>query len=239
MLVKGLMTQMSGSLGGITAAHAKGGTYLRARTIPVNPASAYQGQVRNAVTQLAQAWGQSLTPAQRAAWDLYGANVTTTNRTGDVINLSGQQWFIATNTPRLQAVSKLSASLTVVEDAPVIFDRGDPGSLTIDSIGEAGGISITVGGSPDWAADADAIAFVYVGRPIGAGRNFFAGPYRLALAEPGNVVPVTSLDLDDVTLTNEAWTITEGQAVAVAVAVQQADGRLSSRIRLGPAPVDA
>ncbi|KKM06452.1 hypothetical protein LCGC14_1743870, partial [marine sediment metagenome] len=48
MLFKsGLITQGSGSIGGLTASHNRGGMYFRARTIPTNPATSFQTVVRN------------------------------------------------------------------------------------------------------------------------------------------------------------------------------------------------
>lgn len=241
MLVKGVMTQMSGSLGGITAGHAQGGIYLRARAIPVNPSSTYQAQIRSAMTAMATRWTQTLTAAQREAWALYGANVATTNRLGDVIFLSGQQWYIACNVPRVGGDAKISGiSTPIVDDAPTTFDRGDPGALGITTLGEAGGLALAIGGAPAWAAIDDAYILVYQGKPISAGRNFFAGPYRLVTIEPGDsVTPLTSITVPAAAFTAAGWTITEGQRCAFAAAVTYPDGRLTSRVRLGPEDVAA
>jgi hypothetical protein len=234
MLVKGLMTQMSGSLGGVTAGHAKGGMYLRARSVPVNPASTYQQQVRAAVASLSQAWGTSLTPVQRAAWNAYGSNVSTTNSVGDTIFLSGQSWYIACNTPRLQADAKLGATLGRIDDAPTVYDRGDTGVIGISDFTETIGLEFTIAGAPDWAADAAAFALIFQGLPGSAGRQFFGGPWRLVQVVPGNAVAITTMQATAADLTTGGWTLTQGQSIAAAVAIAQPDGRLSARQRFGP-----
>ena len=94
MLIKSqLITQASGSIGGLVGSHNAGGMYFRARTIPVNPGSAAQIAVRNIVAQLTAAWTADLTAAQRTAWQTYADNVPTTNRLGDSINIPASSAF--------------------------------------------------------------------------------------------------------------------------------------------------
>lgn len=235
MLIKsGLLTQMSGSIGGMTGSHNRGGLYLRARSIPVNTNTARQVAVRSAITSLTSAWNQSLTATQRAAWNLYGSNVLVPGALGDPIQLSGQNQYIRSNTPRLQA------GLARIDAAPTVFDLGDPGSLSLTSIANTtNSIVVAIGDAPAWAADDDATLLMYQGRPQNAGRLSFNGPYRFVGTFAGNsTTPVTSADTGLAPFALP-YTIAAGQSNAIFCRVSQADGRLSGRVKLGPIIVSA
>jgi len=79
----GGVVQMSGSIAGNTYARNRYGNYVRARTKPVNPKTDRQSVIRTAMQLLTTRWAQTLTAAQRTAWNLYASNVNMTNFTGD------------------------------------------------------------------------------------------------------------------------------------------------------------
>lgn len=171
MLFRGLLVgAASGKMGALVASHNKGGQYMRARVTPSGAvATPAQGVVRNAMSSLATAWSQDLTADQRLAWADYALNVPGTNRIGDPIQLSGQNWYIACNVPRLQA------GLPRVDDAPTIFDRGTPlfPSLGVVQNDTAG--TITFGGTITAAAS----ILVYQGHPFNIGRSKYYGSFQL------------------------------------------------------------
>lgn len=234
MLVKGIMTQMSGSLGGITAGHAKGGMYLRARAIPVNPNTGFQVQVRAAMTMSVNRWTETLTSAQRNAWNTYGANTPTVNRVGDTINLSGQQWYNAANVPRGQALSKLpitASTLTPVDDAPVIFDRGDFTTPSMGNPSTSIGAQLTFGDSDSWVSEPGSALLVYQGRPHNGSRTYFGGPWRLIHVIQGSsgTPPTSPATITVAEFANNGFALVAGQFVPFAYAVTRADGRISTR----------
>lgn len=232
-----LVTQMSGSVAGTTYAHTKSGLYQRARSIPVNPNSGNQLEVRAAMTSLVAAWTEILTAAQRTAWDLYAANVPVVNTLGDSFNLSGQNWYIAANVPRLQAISKLAATIARIDDAPTIFDRGDFTTPTFVA-DEVTGIDVTYTNSDAWAAAVENVLLVYQGRPQNPSRNFFKGPWRLIGQVEGAVVPPTPpLNISAATLASLGFVISDAQREWLAFAVSRSDGRLSTRRLVGPETV--
>jgi len=57
--------QYSGSLGNLTYSHNLGGQYIRARSIPVNPNTERQGQVRSFLANWASNWTNLLIQVQR------------------------------------------------------------------------------------------------------------------------------------------------------------------------------
>jgi len=186
-----LVTQASGSIGGMTLAHNAGGMYIRARAIPVDPGSTNQLGVRNALTTLTNAWTEQLSLAERNSWNLYASNVPITNPLGDTVNISGQNWFIAANTPRLQANAKLATTaLARVDTATPIFNRGTLTAPTV--IGDTGDTIIAFNNTDTWATTTGGALLVFQGKPVNAARNYFRGPFRLVARILGAATPPTS-----------------------------------------------
>jgi hypothetical protein len=223
MLVKSaLVTQMSGSIGGLTATRNRAGMVLRARALPVNPGSAYQAVVRNHLSNLAAYWLSDLTAAQRAAWELYAQNTSMLGKLGDPVQLTGQQHFIRANAARLQA------SLTQVDDAPTDFVLA-VGTLP-GAIGDAGDDQILVAfdNTDEWANEEGGALLVLGSPPQNVTINYYRGPYRYIGKVDGDAVtPPTSPEAFDL-----PWPIAEGQRCFVHFRFTRADGRLSTPIRL-------
>lgn len=175
MLFKGtLIGPASGKLNGLVASHNKGGSYFRKLSIPTNTNTAQQQAVRNALKTLAGNWALDLTPTQRAAWDTFAANVARINALGDTIHISGNSWFIACNTPRLQA------SMASVFDGPGVYalPTFTLPVMTITAGGTTGSLAFT--NTDDWANEDGGALLVFASKPANPGRNFFNGPYQLA-----------------------------------------------------------
>lgn len=85
---------ISGSIGGQTFSHNKGGPYVRTRAIPTNPNSPRQQAVRVILGTLASAWSNILTDAQRASWNVYADANTILNALGQSIKLTGLAWYL-------------------------------------------------------------------------------------------------------------------------------------------------
>lgn len=221
-----VVTQASGSVGGVTYSHNRGGMYRRARSIPTDPATPEQVAARNAFGNLSQQWGQVLTAAQRAAWDLYAANVQVTDVLGDPINLTGQQWFVKANQPRVLADA---TNLPVVADGPTIFNRAQLNTLSILAASEATQtILLAYDDTQSWDDTDDAGLIVSVSRPKSPTINFFKGPYRY-------VAPVLG---DSTTPPSQPATIVppfpfvQGDKLFLEAKLSLDDGRLSQTQRL-------
>lgn len=209
----GLLTSGSGSVGGLTMSHNKGGMYFRSRAIPTDPSSARQLQVRDAVAFLSQAWSQTLTQAQRDAWDQFAEAVTVLNALGDAIQISGVNHYVRANAARIAANAQLSPTvpLTSIPLAPAIYDLPmlNPISITPNIV--APDIGVAFDDAQDWVNDDGNALMIYEGRPRNTGVKFFKGPYRLSgIIQGDSVTPPTS----PVSI-NSAWTPGNGNLVKV------------------------
>jgi hypothetical protein len=217
-----LGTDFSGSLGGLTASRNRGGMYLRARVVPINPNTPQQAVVRAFVATLTSGWNDTLTPAQRDSWDSYAEAVQLPNSLGDPRNVSGIAMYIRSNVPRLQA------ALPRVDTAPFAQNLGTFTAPTFDNALAATDVfDVTFDNSDPWANEDDSAMLILASRPKNATVNFFKGPYRFAGLIAGDAItPPTS----PATLTNP-FNFEVGQRIFVQARVSRADGRLALPFR--------
>lgn len=224
-------TQVSGSVGGLTYSHAKGGTmYSRARSIPADPQTAFQVQVRNVFAGLVNFWTSVLTDAQRNSWESYAANVPVVNQLGDSVLLSGQNWYIGANTPRAQAAVKLGLSLAPVASAPVVYNRGEFTNPTGIAYDVTTGFSMAYDNTDAWANEVGGALLAFQGQPRNPSRLAFKGPWRLIGGVLGAGTPPTSpLTVSAATVALNGFAISGGEFVSTAVVGLRADGRYTTR----------
>jgi hypothetical protein len=87
-----LVTEGSGSIGGHTIQHSKGGMQMRNKPIPRNLPSGSQYLIRSNNSLLHVGW-HSLTDAQRQAWNGYASVHFISNNKGEKHALSGQAFY--------------------------------------------------------------------------------------------------------------------------------------------------
>lgn len=218
----GGITQMSGSVGGTTFARNRYGNYARAKTKPVNPNTAAQAAIRGALSELTVLWSQTLSAAQRTAWNLYGASVAMKNRLGETTYLTGFNHYIRSN------VMRNRVGLGVVNDGPVIFElpAADPG-FSITASEATGEITFAYNALMDWADENGGWLILHNGQPQNAQRNFFAGPWKYcSIVEGVNGAPPASPKVASAT-----FGIAEGQHIWAYARIIRADGRISEPFR--------
>ncbi len=123
--------QLSGSMGSTTASHNKGGSYLRNRTIPVNPSTAAQTSVRSAFTSFAQDW-RVIGDALRTGWTNLAILDPIIDTQGNPITLAGHTYYNRFNMRRRSVgLARLTVAPPIVELPPSISSA----VLTIGSLG--------------------------------------------------------------------------------------------------------
>lgn len=229
MLFKsGLLTQASGSIGGLTASRNRGGMYFRARAIPTDPSTPFQTALRGIFSSLAGRWNTTLTPEQREEWDVYASLVTLPGPLGDPITISGQNHFIRSNTPLLQAGEP------VVDDAPTQFDTGDMGVVGLANALQLGDeFDVTFDNTLVWANNDFGKLLIYIGRPQNPSISYFRGPWRFVSVVSGSdTIPPTSPE----TFVSP-FVQTSGQRLWLRTRAASGDGRLSEFSIAGPVVV--
>ena len=220
MLVKwgGGITDGRGSIGGTTFSRNRYGGYARARTKPVNPNSTRQAAIRSIISSVSQNWSSLLTEAQRLAWGVFAANVPAKNKLGEVINLSGFNQYVKSNT------TAINAGLDAIADGPTDYTLPGQDPTFAAVISEAAQtVACTFDDGADWCAEDGAGLIVQMGIPQGESIKFFGGPFRHAGVIEGSstTAPTTG---DTVTC---PFAVTAGQEIFVRAKIIRADGRLS------------
>lgn len=87
---------MSGRVAGTVHARNKGGCYVRRFSVPVNPSTTFQQQIRNNLSASSSGF-RNLSPAEQAAWAAWAETHPVIDRLGAAIRLTAQQAFVAVN----------------------------------------------------------------------------------------------------------------------------------------------
>lgn len=188
------LAQISGSLNGATFSHNAGGAYIRNRSLPSNPETDRQDQVRTAMASLSKAWGSVLTEEQRQLWRNFGSNTHVQNRIGDQITLSG---IAAYNRVNLFRMSTLN--LAPVDEPPDPTGSPDPAPTFVNAL--SGGNTVGQPLNVDIAFNAASTGYsvaVYYSGPLSPGIRYYRGPYvgRTTQAVTGASVTVTTPGVD-------------------------------------------
>jgi hypothetical protein len=218
-----LVTEASGSIGGLTASHNRGGQYMRARAVPVNSNTLQQQAVRSLMASLSAAWGSVLTQGQRDGWEAYADQVPLPDALGEPRKATGLNHFVRCNVARQQA------GITRIVTAPATFDLGSftaPVLGVIDASDSTASIAYT--NTDAWAAAVGGYMLVYASQGVAPATAYFKGPYRYAGKVAGAATPPTSPYLCPL-----PFTVQTGQRVFVKANFIQVDGRYSSPFRAG------
>jgi hypothetical protein len=218
-----LLTQMSGSIGGMTGSHNRGGMYLRARSIPTNPNTTRQQDARAAFTGAVNRWTEVLTSGQRAAWTAYAAQTPTLDSLGDQLILTGQQMYIRSQQVlgRVNLFGELT--LTDLTTAPVMNNLGDYTPVVM-AWTTGNSATIAYDNTDDWAGETGSVLVIQGSAdPVNVTINYYDGPWQmLGNVEGDDTTPPTSPK----TITYQNWGV--GQKQYARVRVLRVDGRLSS-----------
>lgn len=187
-------TARSGSIGDLVHSHNQYGPYVRARTVPTDPATPLQDLPRRAWGQAGFRWHKVLTHADRQLWRDYAVALWKFSPRLKRRYHTGQQLHQRLNMCRRndrtlgwlpQPPTELRAP---VWTEPFVID--DTATSLILVIADPG---------DGWFHDDDGALVLFVSEPRPATVNFYKGPWRIAgvkrgSSSPGN--PATSIYVD-------------------------------------------
>lgn len=207
-----LVSELRGSVGGVTFARNSYGAYARNKTSPVQPRSPQQMLIRAAFTQISQAWRDILVTTERAAWDDYAKQTPMSDVLGNKILLTGATMFVRYNTG---LVGILPAILKI---APTLPGEAQMAKVTLTAT-VADGVKIT-SLVPTLIAGDYAIAYSNKA-PIPTSREFFNGPWALRKnMDSTQVFPAVIITPAECAVGQRWW---------VSTRLYKADGRVGPR----------
>lgn len=236
-----ILTDMSGKLGGLVAAKARGGIqYLRALVVPRNPSSFLQLAVRQAISSASAYWRTVMTEAnQELWWDIAEGSQT------------GQSLFVRVNQPRFyvgntdrgidDAGDPYTDAIPTIVTPPdgLSTDQSTP-TVTIDDSDNLMEVDATATGT--WstetvAAGKASLMLVYASHQQNASRFSRQHPYALVAAivrAPATSPPSLPTPID---LSTMGYGTIAGRVMYVKTVVQDQLGRVSvpieQRITIG------
>lgn len=211
----GLVAEIRGSVGGATFARNRGGAYVRNRSVPLNPSSVRQTAVRAFLASLTQAWSSALSAGQRAAWELYAANVPLVNALGESRNVTGENMYVRANSLLLDiGAARLDVAPSVFTVGPTVTPV-----FTIDAAAD----TVTCTGLGGYSLAGAPVGLLFqASRPVQPGVNFYKSPFRKVggeiAASPANVPPYGPFALP--------FPVSAGQALFIRTATVTPDGRV-------------
>lgn len=107
---------ISGSIGGTTFSHNRGGPYMRRRATPVTSTTAPALAAKNRMAAGSAAW-QGITDNQRLAWKEWAQENPVNNAVGTPITLTGHQAYVG-NYTRQQAAGQTPLTAPPISPAP-------------------------------------------------------------------------------------------------------------------------
>lgn len=179
------IAEARGSIGGVVYSRNRGGMYMRNRSVPTNPNTARQQNVRLFMLTAAQYFSETLIAADRKTWEVYTQNTPATNRVGATIVLSGIAAFVRTN-----ALRQL-ANLAILDKAPAT--GGEATAIKVNAPGisiSAATQEIVINADTDlgnWSKDIDDDACIFSqGLPVDPNVLYFKGPFRTVYSLNGD-----------------------------------------------------
>lgn len=212
---------ISGSIAGNTFARNRFGSYVRARTKPVNPESPRQTAARLLIIFLAEQWREDpMTATIREAWETYANSVGWNNRLGELVKLTGYNHFIRSNAARMAAGGDLVTAAPIDLGLP----NADP-TFAVTGSESSVHLSVVFDNTLSWANETGGFLSVEMGVPQNPSRNSFDGPWRNAGAVAGDdTTPPTSPEV-----LIPPFTLIETQKVWTRARIIRTDARCSTQ----------
>ncbi len=117
-----IVSSINGKLNGSLFGNTGNTKYIRNKVTPVNKVSPAQGRQRIFIGSLTQSW-RYLTESQRIQWTSFALNHSTTNRVGDVVYLTGFNWYV-----------RLNSNLNLIKESLISVPPSVPSQIFISGM---------------------------------------------------------------------------------------------------------
>lgn len=171
------IAEARGQMGGVVFSRNRYGLYIRNNSSPVNPNSARQSTIRALFTQMSQHWRDTLTAAERAAWEQYAAGTPLRDQFGLTQLVTGANMYLRFNVPWVDIGE------TRVDTAPPAGGQAAMLSFTLTGT-VAAGVELSAY-SPTLGAN-DRLYFKRSAAAMSQAREFFNGPWERGGYIPGD-----------------------------------------------------
>lgn len=173
-----LLASASGSVGTVVASRNAHGQFWRTRVTPAFSSTPLRFLTLRRFRVILRAWRDTLTPAQRSSWNRYAAGMHETNRLGESIRISGQNWFARCNLVRTRA------SLPQIHDAPEIAEAAEMGITFWKVIALPSNVQYSWPFGEAWRSEPGAVMYFYISPEYPASIRAFKPPCNYLASRP-------------------------------------------------------
>ena len=225
-----MVVAASGLIGGTIFSHNKGGDYVKAFSVPTNPDTLRQQDVRSDFASLVVAWTNDLTQLQRDGWNDFAETTPRLNALGEPVFWSGQQTYISVNATLLQA------ALTRQDDNPPIAAAPPPDTVfDIASVASTPDqLVVDFNDAATWVSIDGAALLIYMGRPRSPGVVNVKVPFRFVTAILGDAITAPTSPSSVFT---SPWSLSSGDLVFIEGRIVLPNGLQTARFRSDDATV--
>jgi len=177
-----IVTDGRNKIGGHVASKNKAGNYLKTKSSPANPNTAFQSAVRSNFGSLAQSW-RGLTMEQRTTWINGAPSFPYTDIFGDTKQLSGFGLYMQLNSN----LNSVGATLLTVCPSPASVDSVSISLLELDP-----GTALDISFSPSPVPAGHAMVFSATPQ-LGDGRAFSKSNIRQVEVFPATTITGVSV----------------------------------------------
>lgn len=217
--------QFSGSQGNTTASHNRYGSYVRNRTIPVNPNSTAQQDVRSGFASFTKTW-RELTESQRTGWADLAAQIPILDPQGQSIVLAGNSTFMRYN------LARRAVGASELQDPPPLDTPPQVTTATLTATDAAPGpAALTVAYS---ALDGTANNFLIVraSAPRSVGKTYVSrGEMKQITSVAGDAASPLDIQTAYEAVYGTSWELQPGMEIVVELVGVSENGLMGSTFR--------
>lgn len=167
---------------------------------------------------LVSLFSSTLSGTQRASFQTYAENVTTTDSLGNTIKLSGQNWYVSQNS--LRQLAGRSRVDTCSSNFTLTTFTLPTGTIAANATNGTFGYNL----SDEWNTTTNGALLLFASRPQNGGVTFFKGPFQQMATIAGGAAVATAV----ATLPFHAGTA--GSKIFIRAVATAPDGRNSTGV---------
>lgn len=231
--VGSVVVDIRGKVGEQVYSRGPGGLQVRSVGTWEQPNTQRQVDVRTISKKLAVAWSTLLTESQRAGWRAYGRQWPRVNKWGEPLNIGGYQCFFRACHYYFRGMGDLDPGHAVVDGDLLVKDAPSGGGyaaplLTFSAAAGTDELTLTVPPTNYEAMPLNCYVWLFGGKPVGPGVQWFGGPWRYIGANA-----YWGAWGEDPWVVTHPWAFDPGEKIHIECVLQQwFTGEISTRGRM-------
>lgn len=172
-----IVNQLRGKLNGSVFNKSKNAFTLGSKQQPRKGATISQNRIRNSFGQIQRTW-RTLTPSQQQSWSAVASSHPVRDRFGELVFISGYNWFIRANMFRLQSLDTILLTPNESAVSTYVFQDYLISSLTIGGAPSSQNLLLISSAIVQVSSSVPVYHMTYISKPQSGGVTIFYGNWR-------------------------------------------------------------